>query len=220
MNRVIRKIKFAPIVAPGVLCALFIASWSSRAQQLALGSNGSQSIWERGVGEGFQCGAQSLTLSAGAAYGLAAFGSQQSHDLALASLTYGVVLDNTWKRGHWYQGNLELRAELFGGTQFSPRSDWFVGLTPHLRYDFATGTRWVPYIDVGAGVTATSIRRPDLGGAFEFNLQTAVGVQRFLTDNLALTVQAGYLHMSSAGIYEPNTGVNCVTGMAGVSLFF
>jgi opacity protein-like surface antigen len=172
------------------------------------------------VGEGFRCGAQSLTLSAGATYGFTAFGGKESHDLALGSLTYGVMLDNTVNKGHWYQGNIEFRGQLFGGEQFSPRREWLVGLTPHIRYNFATGSRWIPYIDGGAGVTLTSIREPDLGGVFEFNLQAAAGVEWFLTDNVALTVQAGYLHMSSADIYTPNRGLNCVTGMAGVSFFF
>jgi lipid A 3-O-deacylase len=140
--------------------------------------------------------------------------------MALGSLTYGVMLDNTVNQGHWYRGNIEFGAQAFGGVQFSPRSEWVAGLTPHLRYNFATGTRWVPYVDAGAGASLTSIRGPDLGGPFQFNLQAAIGVRRFLTDDVALTLQAGYLHMSSAGIYEPNLGVNCVTGMFGVSLFF
>lgn len=208
-----------------VLCAVFAACWSSRAQQsLSVGpglqSGAGRDIWVRGVGEGFRRGAQSLTLSAGGAYGLTAFGSQESHDLALGSVTYGVILDNTVGRGHWYGGNFELRAELFGGVQFSPRGEWLVGLTPHLRYDFATGSRWVPYLDVGAGISGTSIRGPDLGGPFQFNLGAAVGLERFVADNVAVTLQAGYFHMSSAGIYEPNTGVNCVTGMVGVGFFF
>jgi Lipid A 3-O-deacylase (PagL) len=39
-------------------------------------------------------------------------------------------------------------------------------------------------------------------------------------DNVALTVQAGYMHISSAGIYRPNQGINCVTGMIGITWFF
>jgi len=39
-------------------------------------------------------------------------------------------------------------------------SDWVVGLTPHLRYNFATGTRWIPFVDGGAGVTATASALP------------------------------------------------------------
>jgi hypothetical protein len=99
-------------------------------------------IWENGVGEGFRSTAQSIGLSAGATYGLAAFGSREAHDLALVSLTYGHMLGHVCGEGHWYRGNPEFRVELFTGAQFSPSSEWLVGLTPHLRYNFATGTRW------------------------------------------------------------------------------
>jgi len=89
-----------------------------------------------------------------------------------------------------------------------------------LRYNFATGSRWIPYADIGAGVSATSIGPPDLSGTFEFNLQAATGVQWFIRDNLALGLEARYLHMSCAGIHPPNLGLNTVNGMVGISWFF
>jgi len=125
-------------------------------------------IWEAGVGEGFKCGAQSLSLSAGATYGIADFGTTLHHDLALASITYGRMLGCVWTPNTCFRGNWEFRLELFGGAQFSPTTDWIVGLTPHLRYNFATGTRWVPFVDAGAGVTGTGIGEPDLNGKFQF----------------------------------------------------
>ncbi|HWY77307.1 MAG TPA: acyloxyacyl hydrolase, partial [Verrucomicrobiae bacterium] len=115
---------------------------------------------------------------------------------------------------------LEFRLELFTGAQFSPSREWFVGLTPHLRYNFATDTRWIPFVDGGAGVTATSIGPPDLSGTFEFNLQAGTGIEWFLKDNVALTLEARYVHWSCAGISNPNLGLNGVTGMIGVSFFF
>ncbi len=118
------------------------------------------------------------------------------------------------------RGNVEFRAELFTGAQLSPQRDWFVGLTPHLRYDFATGTRLVPFADIGAGVTATGIGPPDLSGTFEFNLQGGGGVQWFFRDNLALSIEAGYVHWSCAGISRPNLGLNGITGLLGMSYFF
>src|ERR1041385_961798 len=127
-----------------------------------------KSIWENGIGEGFRSEAQSISLSAGATYGVATFGSREAHDLALFSLTYGHMLDHVLGEGHWYRGNPEYRLELFTGAQFSPESEWLVGLTPHLRYSFATGTRWIPFLDGGVGVTATGIGSPDLSGTFEF----------------------------------------------------
>jgi len=178
------------------------------------------SIWEDGVGEGFRPTTRSIEVSTGVNAGLAIFGSQQSHDLAMIDFSYGHMLGHAWGDGHWYKGNLELRGELFTGAQFSPGTEWFIGLTPHLRYSFATGTRWVPFVDGGAGVTATSIQPPDLSGIFEFNLQVGGGVQWFLTDNVALTAEARYVHWSCAGIHQPNLGLNGITGLLGLSYFF
>ena len=209
---------------------LTIGLWqSAEAQELPLASDSKfelstnslvTNLWEHGIGEGFRPTTESLELGAGATYGLAAFGSHQAHDLALVSLSYGHMLDDPWGEGHWYHGNLELRVELFTGAQFSPTSEWFVGLTPHLRYNFATGTRWVPFCDGGAGVTATSIGPPDLGGTFEFNLQGGGGLYWFIKDNLALTLEAHYVHWSCAGIRKPNFGLNGINGLLGLTCFF
>jgi opacity protein-like surface antigen len=177
-------------------------------------------VWEKGVGEGFRPATQSLTLTAGATRGVEVLGGSQAHDLALASLSYGHMLGKVRGEGHWYRGNAEFRVELFGGEQFSPNNGWFVGLTPHLRYDFATGSRWIPFVDAGAGVTATGIGPPDLSGTFEFNLQACAGVQWFLTDNVALSLETRYLHISCAGIHLPNLGLNTVAGLLGITLFF
>jgi lipid A 3-O-deacylase len=177
-------------------------------------------LWQGGVGDGFRSTAQSLSLEAGASAGFAALGGRLAHDLALVSLSYGHILGPVRGDGHWYRGNWELRGELFTGAEFSPGSTWGIGLTPHLRYDFATGTRWVPFADIGAGVTATGERAPDLGGAFEFNLQAGTGIHWFVRDNLAVTVEARYLHVSSAGLYHPNLGLNTVAGLVGVTWFF
>lgn len=180
----------------------------------------STNIWVNGVGNGFRSGAQSASLSLGAGYGVQILGSRQSHDLALAGISYGYMLGSVMGEGHWYRGNLELRGELISGGQFAPSSDWLVGITPHLRYNFATGTRWIPYVDVGAGLSATSIGPPDLSNCFEFNLQAATGVRWFIRDNVALGIEARYLHMSDAGISKPNLGLNNVNGMLSISWFF
>jgi lipid A 3-O-deacylase len=177
-------------------------------------------IWQDGIGGGFRSTTESFNLSAGASSGVTLLGGRVRHDLALISLSYGHMLGSVVGQNHWYRGNLELRGELFAGSEFSPGQRGLVGLTPHLRYNFATGTHWIPFADVGAGVTATGERAPDLGGAFEFNLQGGAGVHWFIRDHLALTVEARLLHISSAGIYRPNLGLNTIAGMAGVTWFF
>ncbi len=197
-----------------------LATTNSASGQVAMFASPPTGIWQGAVGEGFRSSVQTLSLQAGATAGFQAFGGQQDHDLALVSLSYGHMVGPVMGEDHWYRGNWEIRGELFGGKQYSPSSNWMVGLTPHLRYDIATGTRWIPYVDGGAGVTATGIEPPDLSGIFEFNLQANAGVHWFIRDNLALTIQAGFLHVSCAGIHYPNQGLNCTTGMVGLTWFF
>jgi hypothetical protein len=177
-------------------------------------------IWQNGVGEGFLRSAQIISVEAGIAPGMATFGSRQAHDFALMSLSYGHMLSPVIWQDHWFRGNFEGRLELFGGAQYRPSTEYVIGFTPHLRYDFATGTRWVPFIDGGAGVTATSIGPPDMSGTFEFNLQVGGGMYWFLRNDVALTGEVSYMHMSCAGINHPNLGANNLIFKLGLTWFF
>lgn len=219
--------RFAPLIAWGVM--LGGAHGAEPVRDFGLSAtNGpgltmdspARRIWEGGVGEGFAPGVRSLTFEVGGAIGLAVFGSRQAHDFVLGSVSHGWMLGQVRARDRWWRGNWEFRTELFGGMQVSPETTWVVGLTPHLRYNFATGSRVIPFVDAGAGVSATGIGAPDLSGTFEFNLQPAVGLHWFLRDNLVLTVEGRYLHLSCAKISSPNLGVNSIVGMAGLTWFF
>jgi hypothetical protein len=190
------------------------------APSLYLQSGPSPKIWERGIGDGFACTAQSLSVGLGVNIGMETLGGEEAHHLAMLSLSYGHILTPVLGENAWYRGNLEFRLEFFGGSEFSPSTAWFVGLTPELRYAFATGTHWVPFVEAGAGVTATQIGPPDLSGTFEFNLLFGTGVEYFVKDNLALTMEARYTHWSCGGISEPNLGLNGVTVLFGVAVFF
>jgi hypothetical protein len=172
------------------------------------------------LGEGFNSSVQTLSIDLGATAGVRAFGGDQIHDLALASLSYGRIVGGVCGKDRWYRGNWELRGRLFGGSQFSPYRDWVVGLTPHLRYEFATGTRWIPFVDAGFGLAATRIGPPDLCGTIEMNMQINAGALFFIRGNLALSLQAGYLHISDGDLHTPNLGLNGVTGMLGITRLF
>lgn len=176
-------------------------------------------IWQGEIGAGFLPSARNFAVEAGVAPGMAVFGSPQAHDLALLSLSYGHMLGHMKGEGHWYRGNFEGRLELFGGGEYSNSQEWVIGLTPHLRYNFATGTRWIPFLDIGAGVTATGIGPPDLSGTFQFNSQLTAGARWFLRDDFAMTGEVRLMHLSNAGIQQPNDGANNVLFMIGVTRF-
>ena len=177
-------------------------------------------LWKSDSPKGFSGGTQELNLSLGAGFGMAVITSPRTHDWALGALEYGLIFTDPVGADHWYGGNWELVAELFGGEQFYPSTAYLVGIAPLLRYDFAASRRCVPFIDFGVGPTATDIRDGDLSTTFEFNVQGGAGAHFFLTDKLALTFQYRFFHLSNAGFKFPNLGANNSTFLAGLSWFF
>jgi lipid A 3-O-deacylase len=172
------------------------------------------------IGTGFHFGRQEFGLSVGGGFAGHEFGGVVPHDLVLGRIYYGLMVSDVVGKGWFYQGNWEILAEFFGGGQTRPENGYVVGLAPLLRYNFATGTRLMPFVDAGAGVTATDIGHPDLGSVFEFNLQCGIGINYFWCENSALAFQYRLIHFSNAGIKRPNLGVNENMFYLGMSWFF
>jgi lipid A 3-O-deacylase len=156
-----------------------------------------RSIWKDGVGNGFREDTFDAGFALGAGFGTKVFGSSQTHDLALASGSFGWVFTDVVAEDKWWRGNWEWLNELFSGGQFNDKSRYFVGAMTGLRYNFATGTRWVPFVDGGVGLSGTDMGRPDLGQPFEFNVQAGVG-----------------------GMSDVNKGVNTQMFEGGITWFF
>src|SRR5262249_13168798 len=151
--RIVRSVKIICYIAVRTMALLACRLLPAQAQETPSNTNTESmpalsleprysTLWRGGgVGHGFRSDVQSFSLNAGATIGIAAFGTVEAHDLAMVSFTYGHMLGPVLGEDHWYRGNPEFRLELFTGAQFSPSTDWFVGLTPHIRYNLATGTR-------------------------------------------------------------------------------
>jgi lipid A 3-O-deacylase len=167
-------------------------------------------IWSDGIGRGFRAGTEHTGLSLGAGFGTRVFGSKKRHDLSLATARFGRTLGKNW----------EWLGEAFGGAQSNPTERSVFGLTGVIRYNVATGTRWVPFIDGGVGISVTSIRDGDLSTAFEFNDQLGAGAHYFLREDMAVTLQYRWLHLSNAGIRRPNNGTNTQMFFIGIDRFY
>jgi opacity protein-like surface antigen len=178
------------------------------------------SIWKTDVGGGFRKDIKNAGLTAGTGFGLEIFGSLKAHQLALVYGHMGWMATDVIYPNRWYEGNLELWGEIFGGEQNHPESAGVFGLTIGPRYHFTTHSRWVPFVDAGAGVSGTDIGEPDLGTTFQFNIQLGVGTHYFFMDNVALTLQMRGIHLSNAYIKRPNHGANALLFLVGVTCFF
>ena len=178
-------------------------------------------LWtSEGVGHGFRPHLQEFDVALGAGVSTDDLGGKQTHDLLLTRIDYGWMLGETAGRDQWYGGNWEFLQEGFGGWQGHPADRYLIGTTSLLRYNVATGTRWVPFLDGGIGFSATDIGHPDLGSTGEFNGQIGPGVSYFWGEHTALTLQYRYMHTSSGGLSSPNQGVNENICYFGVSWFF
>ncbi|HTV40042.1 MAG TPA: acyloxyacyl hydrolase [Candidatus Sulfotelmatobacter sp.] len=204
----------------GVIFLLFLELGVS-GQQLIESTNAPPwgDIWRDGIGSGFNGHTWSVGGMMGAGPGSHVLGSKEYHGLAVGNVNAAWILPE-FARHSIFAGNLEFRGELFGGAQFTPETRYLTGLTIMARYDFATGTRWVPFADIGAGPSATDIDSPDLGGTFEFNVQIGVGTYYFIRKNTALSLEYRWFHISDAGITTSNDGVNTQMIQGGITWFF
>jgi len=78
------------------------------------------------------------------------------------------------------------------------------------RFDGKPHGRIVPFLDVGAGILHTKLdtRAPELSGHLQFLPQAGLGIQYFFSPQRAVVFEYRYVHMSNAGIEQPNEGYN------------
>jgi lipid A 3-O-deacylase len=82
-----------------------------------------------------------------------------------------------------------------------------------LRYDFATGTRMVPFLEGEAGSLLSTPQSTDRrsqfrASKFNFTLQVAPGLRDFLNKRAALSLEYRFHHISDANTTKHNPGLN------------
>lgn len=119
------------------------------------------------------------------------------------------------------RGSLEMIFEPTFLITARPKKTFGEGASILFRYNFVTGTRWVPFFEAGVGILHWNLRiTRDLNSQFNFTILGGPGVNYFLTDKLAITGQIGLHHISNAHRRSPNVGVNSSVYLLGVSYYF
>jgi lipid A 3-O-deacylase len=88
-----------------------------------------------------------------------------------------------------------------------------------LKWDFAARGRIEPYLELGGGTLFTNHQVPIGTSAVNFTPSAALGMH-VLDDKYAFSVEVRYLHISNAGLSDPNPGINTVEVRVGVGKFF
>lgn len=145
-------------------------------------------------------------------------------DYELQALRLGYMLTNV-KYSGVLRGNYEVLFEVFGGPVYQGPGTFLAGGAFQLRYNFVQPqAKLVPYTQIGVGALYSDAHanreQIELGSPGEFTEQAAIGLSYLFAKNWAASLEAGFRHISNAGITHRNTGVNSLGGLFGLSYFF
>ena len=94
------------------------------------------------------------------------------------------------------------------------------GVNPlNLKWLFATRGDVVPYFELSGGTLFTSHEVPPGTSTVNFTSGATVGVH-FLGEERNWSLEVRYMHISNAGLTNPNPGVNTVQVRVGIGKFF
>jgi hypothetical protein len=123
------------------------------------------------------------------------------------------------------EGSFEIGVEPFASVITSLKRDNAKGsnefglVLPVLSYYFNLGGGFAPYVVGGLGVMYKDLRGYHLGGKFTFMETAGVGLSYFLNENITMSAEWRYRHMSNASIYKENSGLNSGIILAGISYY-
>ena len=180
--------------------------------------------WEGEVGGPMRAGAKEIGFQAGYAATIRMGGTQNNYGFAFANPRYGYVFTDLIGEdvcGGFLKGNGEVVIEgLFGMGVKGAVHGGTEGLALNYKHNFITGTRFVPFVELGLGLSMNQWGIHETQSDFEFITQIGAGCQYFFVDDWALIIQARWHHMSNAGLTSPNPGLNDILSTAGITHFF
>lgn len=88
-----------------------------------------------------------------------------------------------------------------------------------LKWDFATRGRVAPYLELNGGTLFTNKDVPSGTSDVNFTSAAAFGLHLF-GDKYAWSLEARYMHISNAGLSNPNPGINTVQVRLGIGRFW
>jgi hypothetical protein len=174
-------------------------------------------------GARFEKGAREWGLSLGQGTGLALWGSagEDAEDVRFTGLVprFGLGLSDPVAVESWYGGNLELLVEGALLVAYEPKGGTLSGANVLVRYNFLSWRRLVPFVEIGAGLAYLDLDLDSQSDGLGFTPQGGLGFHWWLSPRVALTASWRLHHLSNAGIYNDNVGINGSLILVGFSYF-
>jgi lipid A 3-O-deacylase len=138
-----------------------------------------------------------------------------------AGLRYGWIITGP----HWpgiLRGRFEYAVDVVPVyVVFQPANTAYgLGFNPlGLKWNFERHGRFSPYLDLGGGVVFSNHNVPMFTNNVNFTPSAALGTH-ILGDKYNWSIELRYLHISNAGLVQPNPGLNTVQVRLGFGKFF
>ncbi|HEV8523432.1 MAG TPA: acyloxyacyl hydrolase [Terriglobales bacterium] len=183
------------VAAVLLLCGL---TWGQRTESLGKG------VWEFGIWTG---GATSVSSTAGVR-------------LWNLGMRAGKVLTDEHGPGP-LRGRLEYAADLVPlYIIWHSKTSYAAAINPLiLKWNFSGTARVVPYFELGGGLLVSPDELPAGTSNVNFLPQGSFGVYVFTREKRAVSLAARYVHISNAGISDPNPGINTLQFSVGYHWF-
>ena len=136
-------------------------------------------------------------------------------------LRYGWILTRPHGPG-FLEGRFEYAVDAVPAFMvFQPADTAYgAGVNPlNLKWNFATRGRVVPYFELSGGTLFTNHDVPTGTGRVNFTSSAALGTH-FLGESRNWSVELRYMHISNAGLSDPNPGINTVHVRVGIGKFY
>ena len=161
------------------------------------------------------------TLTSGVLFSpFIANGGRPTINYTITEAQFGYMFGEPRGEG-WWRGNFEFVGEGFGSGIIDGPGGYIAGMTLWGRYNFVQpGWRFVPYAQLGAGLTATDINPHIVGQTFNFNLDVGLGTRYLLSQRWGLLLEYRYQHISNANTGAHNLGINAHGPILGISYLF
>ncbi|MEJ2283204.1 MAG: acyloxyacyl hydrolase [Desulfobacterales bacterium] len=123
--------------------------------------------------------------------------------------------DKVWH--HWAPEALRWKVEVTAGLTTAPRTRAMisVGMMAPYYLDFISSHRLNPYIEGGIGVIYTDFHVEGQGSRFNFYPQAGIGTEIQVGSGPPIFGAVRISHISNAGLYDDNRGMNSVILMIG-----
>ncbi|MFH1876053.1 MAG: acyloxyacyl hydrolase [Candidatus Omnitrophota bacterium] len=117
-------------------------------------------------------------------------------------------------------GRIDFILEPFVNTVLKPNDNIEAGSNFLIKYVFPLSEKFQPYLKGGEGISYMSQHTKEQSTQYNFLSQAAAGFHYFIKEDLAVTLEYRYRHLSNAGIDHPNNGFNSDFILGGITYYF